>query len=370
MKKRILLLLLLLGAGPAQLVADSCSNSCASSCAPSCASSCSDSDDCSGCPCSGKTFFVARPMYQSYRPELWSEFRNDRMTDAQDGMGSAVEAVAFGSKSTKDRDLAQYFLPNCKNELSVKEVAAIIAGADMKSQTRSIDPQFFNADLMAENFNIVTNNGDFASDVSFSANQSVVGLGLHYKQGFYFNDDFTSWWYIDTSSSLQRVKNEMNICEVITNDGGGANTTANPEAVDSMTAAFKQSSWCYGRIDNCKSLSRTGVADIEFKVGKQYMWKKDCHLASYLGILIPTGNVPKAKHVFEAIVGHGGHWGISSGGEGGIELWSSCHENWHLNLEMAIHGQYLFNKKQVRSFDLKGKPWSRYQEVYANEAQA
>ena len=41
--------------------------------------------------------------------------------------------------------------------------------------------------------------------------------------------------------------------------------------------------------------SKTGVADIEFKVGYEWIQEEPFHLESYLGILIPTGNKPSGQ---------------------------------------------------------------------------
>ncbi len=58
------------------------------------------------------------------------------------------------------------------------------------------------------------------------------------------------------------------------------------------------------------------------------------------------------------------------GGAYGVQIWDDEEKHKHLRVEYNSHSQYLFQKKQTRSFDLKNKPWSRYMEVYANEDQA
>jgi len=355
MKKVLLLAFLLLGSIAPTLVDASCGTT------SNCASSCS-SGECCGCPCSGKTFFTALPLYQSYRPELWSAFRNDRMMAADDGIGGAFDFVGFGGQSTKGNELAAYFLPNCKQALSVSEVSTPNL-ADV--------PNTF-ADLDSTNFNIITVGDSFASTASFDAKQSAMGFGFHYKQGFWFNEERTKWWYVDMSSSVQQVKNTVTICENVTNNGGGADTSLAPTtvAVDSLTAAFSQAAWNFGKIFSGCAQKKTGLADIEFKIGRQSMWFEHCHLGGYVGALIPTGNKPKGVYVFEPIVGHNHHWGVLVGTEGGFEFWTSRCERWHASVEIAGQAQYLFRNTQTRSFDLKNRPWSRYQEVYANQAQA
>jgi hypothetical protein len=290
-------------------------------------------------------------MYSTAREELVAGFRNDRMLAAKDGKGGAFDFVVFGGNTTNGKPLASYFMPYCQNCLSVTEEVGTTA------------------DLLSQNFNVTTVDRDFASTVSFKARQSVIGLGLHYLQSFWYNDDNSKFWYIDTSTSVQNVNNRMRMREVVTTDGGGADTALNPNAVSNMTEAFNQSAWCFGKINSC-SHKKTGLADIEFKVGYQWHWTESCHGASYVGLLIPTGNKAKGRYVFEPIIGWGKHWGLMFGSEFGIDIWESCNEKWTLSLEWYTHSLYLFSNKQIRSFDLKEKPWSRYQEVYANLDQA
>ncbi len=340
--------------GAAVQASTSASSSCCSTTA------CNSNASCA-CPSGSKTFFTNIPLFQSYRPELWTSFRNDRMLSESCGWGGILDIVVYGGQSTNPDQLAAYFLPNCKNNLLVTEALNPLPPFDNSTVL---------GDVMAQHFNIVTNNETFSSRICFGARHSEAGVGLHWKQGFAFNDDKSKWWYLDINLPLTWVKNRMSINETILNNGGGVDTAAsNDPAVVDMTTAFRQAGWKYGKIDcRCKN-TKFGVADIELKFGRQW-WSDCCNAAGYVGVLIPTGNRAKGCYVFEPIVGHGGSAGLIFGSEGGYELWNSCNNNWHLSWAWAAQGMYLFSRCQTRSFDLKNKPWSRYQEVYANLAQA
>jgi hypothetical protein len=296
-------------------------------------------------------------LFQYFRPEVWGGFRNDVMAN-QDGCGGALDVVAYGGQSTKGRELAQYFMPNCKPVLTVNSL--------VQSPPDATTVPF--ADLMAQNFNVFTANGEFESTVSFCAKHTEAGLGLHYKHGFWYNDDSTKWWYLDVTLPITTVSNTFQINENVTNTGGGVSAVV-PGAVANMAEAFNQSAWNYGRVNGCK-MKKTGVADMQIALGWQWAYTDCCQAASFVGVLAPTGNKPCGQFVFEPVVGHGGSVGLFWGSEGGYNFWNSCDDSWHLSFDWAVFSLYLFKTKQVRSFDLKGKPWSRYQEVYANLAQA
>lgn len=319
------------------------------------------------CPCSGKTFFFNRPLFQSYRPELWASFRNDVMAidanqnNSENWFGGALDIVAYGGQSTNSKNLAQYFLPYCKQVLTVRE--KVITGDG--------------TDLEAQNFGIYTINGanpalasGFVSQISFTAKHAEVGVGFHWKQGFLYDDDVSTWFYFDVDLPITYVANQFLIQENIIDNGGGANPNAGVPAYDSMTAAMTQPAWCYGKVSNCCKLSKTAIADIELKFGRQFVYNDSCLFAGYIGILLPTGTSPCGKYIFEPIVGHGKSFGFLWGTEGGYEIWRNCSDDWQLWLDFGCQAMYLFGHTQMRSFDLKNKPWSRYIQLYSNQAQA
>jgi hypothetical protein len=352
-KKSLMLCIALIGSIASTGFAN-CPSSCNTACNTTTVSSCSTKN--CGCPGSAKTFLEVRPLYQSVRPELMSQFHNDVMF-TEEGIGGAFDIVAFGGRSTKPERLASYFLPFCKTQLSVSEAADT------------------GADLLATNFNIFTVDGAigsalaFTSTLSFAARRSEAGLGLHYKQGFGFNEARTAWWYVDINAPITWVRNQFCMTERVGNTGGGVNPNV-PGAVANMTAAFNQTAWNFGKINPACPLKKTGLADIELKFGTEVWCSENCNIGGYVGVLIPTGNLAQAVYVFEPIVGNGKHVGVMWGSEVEFNIWKNCDESWCLDFYGNMHSLYLFKKKQNRSFDLKGKPWSRYISMYANATQA
>jgi hypothetical protein len=313
---------------------------------------CTTKKSCDSCSCeaSSKTFFSVRPLDTSMQAMYVAGFRNERAHVRENGIGGAVEAVFFGSKSLKDERLASYFMPDCTTSMEA------INGTEDESIA-----------LDAEHFNIITTSGDeFKSNICFKMNQSVMGLGLHYKQLFYWNEQETEGWWMSVSSSIQRVKNTVNLSEKIEDPAVDLATGS----VATMKEAFNQSAWCYGKVACDCPEAKLGLADIDIKIGGEILPCADAHFAFYGGLIIPTGNKAKAEYVFEPIVGNGGHFGLETGMEGGYIIWKNDAKNRWFSTEFSTNTQYLFKNTQKRSFDVKNKPWSRYQAVYANKAQA
>lgn len=335
--KKLGLVLFLAAAGTAasQIAADCCSTKKCHSC---------------DCEASSKTFFSARPLDTSMQAMYIAGFRNERTHAREDGKGGAFDFVFFGSKSLKDERLASYFMPDCKTSME-----AINGTLD---ESISLD---------AEHFNIITTSGDeFKSNLCFKMDQTVMGLGLHYKQRFHWNEQETEGWWMSLSSPLTRVKNNVNMSENILDEA----VTLTTGAVASMKAAFNQSTWNYGKISCDCPEAKTRFADVDIKLGYEMLPCAEAHFACYGGVIIPTGNKAKAEYLFESIVGNGGHFGLETGMEGGYILWKNDTNNHWFSAEFSTNTHYLFKNTQKRSFDVKNKPWSRYQAVYANQAQA
>ena len=84
-----------------------------------------------------------------------------------------------------------------------------------------------------------------------------------------------------------------------------------------------------------------------------------CYVNGYVGVLAPTGNRPRARVMFEPIVGHNRHVGFAFGSLMSYDIFTDCDRalSWEVNLDSL----YLFKGRETRSFDLKGHgPWSRY----------
>lgn len=321
------------------------------------------------------TFFSVRPFFQSFMPERVSFFRNELLDECQ-GFGGALEVVFFGSNSTKQGNtkLATFFLPpGCHTYcLNVREFNPIVEANP--ANTADGSPL---KDLEARHFNIRTVNETFASRICIIPSQQVVGVGFCYKQTLSHKCTGEAGFYFEGSLPVMRVENRVCLQETIENNGGGP--ALNPDGtieigldnsprVDSMTAAFAQCNWHYGRIPNRK-LTKWGVGDIELKIGYNSIDCERYQMNSYLGLVVPTGTRVRGKVLFEPIVGNNHHLGVAIGSSMAVELWKWCRYNCTLYLDNDT--RYLFSNHQVRSFDLIYKPWGRYQETYnSSEAAA
>jgi len=317
----------------------------------------------------GHTFFWVRPPFQTAMPEKETMFR-DRAYAREDDCAwcGAVQFVPFGGRSTKSKDLMKFFAPCPKTELAVRQYADPAFQNIGRDPARDINPIHFN---VLYNTGGTVGAGTYSSTLKFRPRQTFYGFGFTWTNYFGRGDCECKHWWGQISFPVLHVRNDMNLTEENREvDGNLADDrAANMEVGFKGNTRFNSSDngiMKFGKIDG--SRKKTGVADIELKLGYDWVNTECCHFDSYLGILIPTGNKPDGEYVFEPIVGHGKHFGVMWGSDGGFQLWEECERT--LYFEYQVNTRYLFKKTQRRSFDLKNRAWSRYLLMYENEAAA
>ncbi|MBP7854345.1 hypothetical protein KAZ82_00230, partial [Candidatus Babeliales bacterium] len=242
----------------------------------------------------------------------------------------------FGVISTAVQNVRSKF---CLNETIAAEATAINAdnfpAVDVTLTTTTVSP-----------YGVVLTAGTNANNTTVSATT-------------YAANDFVTLLNVTATAT---PTGSINPAYIGTNFPAEANTDT--YAPTSVSAAFQQDAWLYGKISNCNKITR--LADIELSLGYQWFCGDCASTNWYLGIVIPTGNKPCATYIAPAVVGNGQHVGIMTGSCTEIMLSDSAdYSSWY---RVDMCWRYLFRNTQKRSFDLVGNSWSRYMMVYADEA--
>jgi len=218
----------------------------------------------------------------------------------------------------------------------------------------------------------------FVSTITPELKRSYWGIGATWKQILSSKD---VGFFLEVSTALQSLTMDMKLNEHViqdlevnpsTNASSYGETWAN-QGYDTgdtvppidMNQAFAQSAWEYGRIDGAQSVTR--LADIELKLGYQFICEDNVMSNMFVGIVIPTGNKAQSKFLAEPIVGNGFHFGLLFGTTQEVQLDMGSETRWSMRSDAAF--RYLFQNTQVRSFDtLSNGQWSRYMMVWENYA--
>jgi hypothetical protein len=113
----------------------------------------------------------------------------------------------------------------------------------------------------------------------------------------------------------------------------------------------------YGKIVN--NQARCALAEINVKLGRTYLFD-DYFLVSYHSLMrLPTGNHQDPEYLFFPVVGNNGHVGIGAGVDFQLLLnrdvsqFAAC-------FFLSLESTFFIKNNQTRTFDLLGRPWSRY----------
>ena len=107
-------------------------------------------------------------------------------------------------------------------------------------------------------------------------------------------------------------------------------------------------------------LNDTKLAEIQIALGYNILLCDDYYLGLQLRGSIPTGNRPEGKFLFEPIVGNGHHGELGIGLCGHWRFWQDECIDQNVGFFLNAYATHLFKTEQCRTFDLKGKPLSRY----------
>ncbi len=111
--------------------------------------------------------------------------------------------------------------------------------------------------------------------------------------------------------------------------------------------------WKFGRFDFC-TRSKTGLADVDIMLGTNICNNDYGHFGFFGIVVVPTGNRPKAKYIFEPIVGNGRHW-EAGGGLSAHFMFNPQTDTCRRNFGIYIDGYvaHVFKTHQTRSFDFR-----------------
>lgn len=231
------------------------------------------------------------------------------------------------------------------------------------------------ADVHAIHFNINTTGAEvFRSKVFLKPTSSIFGCNCAFHVPIRSWDGGNLW--VDIRAPFMVRKNKLSLHEVLLTQGLEPVTTVrgldSAPFVNSISKGVGQKNWRFGKIDinSCapEALEVWGMGDTECSLG----YSADCCHAlrfdCFGGVVVPGDSSQDGTWMYKPILGNGGHAGLFTGvGASGLLFENdvvAC------GVHLVADARYLFARKQCRSFDIVGKPWSRYISVFSSYHQA
>ncbi len=115
----------------------------------------------------------------------------------------------------------------------------------------------------------------------------------------------------------------------------------------------------YARLDPARQ-QKTALSEIQMAIGYNVILDECSYLGFNFRVYAPTGNRPQGIYTFEPIVGNGKHWEVGAGLMAHYLFWRSEDEESSLGFYFNGNFTHLCRATQTRTFDIVGKPNSRY----------
>lgn len=283
---------------------------------------------CSELQSNSHTFFTPRQITTDPTFELalddYYMFLSEESKNYQLYIKPFYQQSCHGSKK------AGYFLPNNTCCASVRE-----------DGTGDINPLWFNV--------ISAPGTTYNSTLCFAPQRTTYG------SVFTFFANLCSWvdglWLLANTAVVGAAHN-VHVHETNRTATGTIPGFAN------LCDGFNNPDWCAGKIKCCGKKTKTGLDDIQIKIGYNFDCGDIDHAAFYGVLTIPTGNRPNADYLFEPLVGSK-HASLGAGLNAGYILCDSNQGS--LSVLTDLKYRYSLSAHERRSFDLcTNGDWSRY----------
>ena len=110
----------------------------------------------------------------------------------------------------------------------------------------------------------------------------------------------------------------------------------------------------------CKSRSKAGLSEVRWECGWHPAQTRTGYFGCNIEGAVPTNSPAKSRYLFEPKIDNGGRWEVGFGWCAGLSLWECDAEDRFLDLYMEGHITHQFARREIRTFDLKGKQNSIY----------
>jgi hypothetical protein len=269
-----------------------------------------------------KTMFIPRLITADEVFELAET--NYQFHTNKTSIRSVIAFKPFYQSSHAGSSLARFFLPCNKRYSAVRE-----------DGMGDINPLWFNL--------ISSDDTLYSSTLSLRPERTSMGMVLTWYADLY--PCVPHLWF-GLNTAVVHTRHNLHVREFNRTSPGVLS------GFENMCDALNNSDWTAGKL-SCRSQSCTGLDDIQLKLGYDCVDACDMHMSPYLVGTIPTGKRPRARYLFEPLVGST-HGSLGLGLNVDVVLYSA------LSCMVDAKYSYGFAGHECRSFDLHNGDWSRY----------
>lgn len=298
-----------------------------------------------------QTYMFVRPIFDSVsiQQASWHNLVYNKQK-----YGAAVQVIGIYEQSYANLFNPSYFFFDFKNKLNISagNNTAIFkttgAGAFQEVSNPfqgQMNVKSLNRDILGQWIGI---NSDQNLSLSLDPQQrqacALVEISQDLKKLF-------SWsifenWFINASLPVTWIENNI-----------GAH--GDKKAID----AFNQPGWQYLNIIN-GDRSSIRLTQATLSLGTKYQSENDVQIITSSGVIVPLVEQPCNGSIFAPIQGFNSHFGFDTQVHFQFPIVKKTPESRsRILMFIDIHNNFLSRNHQLRTYDIKGKPFSRYMKL-------
>ncbi len=297
----------------------------------------------------GQMFMFTRPISNSIsiHQAAWTDFAYEKHK-----LGSGIQVYPIYAQSFENLTSPEYFLFDHKRELTIRGGDApsvfTLYPTGYKAETPDQDhitTQSFNRDILGQwlNENEVEN-----SSYTFNPSQRQAGGVIEFNQDLkkFIDTSLLELWYVSVKLPITYVSNNIGF-------------SGDAKALQ----ALSNNNFQYINVSAC-DISFTRPTNLQIMIGSKYLNENELQIISSMGVIVPLVEQNSNRFLFEPIQGFNSHFAFHSQMLLQFPLLRSddlAHSS--VCYFLSFENTFLARNKQLRTYDLKGKPYSRYLKV-------
>lgn len=154
-------------------------------------------------------------------------------------------------------------------------------------------------------------------------------------------------WFINVAAPITWIESDIGI-------------TGSQAAIDAMNSPnFTFVKMSPGKMDSVR------LTQVAVSLGTRYMGEPDTHVISTTGVIIPLVEQDCNSSVFQPVQGFNAHFGFDTNA---FFQFPICQPHEYSNSKVLfffdLHNTFLARNHQLRTYDIRQKPFSRYMQLY------
>lgn len=314
-----------------------------------------------------QSFFFPRPIYDSvgFEQASWHNIIYRKQKN-----GFAMQVAGIYAQSYDNLFNPAYFLFDFKNQLTISAGTPSVF-TPLTATSSSSTAGGVTTTTASATSQLVVKNGQIGQMSVPSANRDVLGqwVGVLSEQNLHLTlnpQQQQGCIYMELSQDINRIFNNplfenwfINFSMPITWIQNNLGVRGDQGAVD----AFSQRAFKYVKMSP-GDMTSMRISQATVSLGARYMSKDDIQIMTTSGVIIPLAEQPCGGSLFEPIQGFNSHFGFDFLVHFQFPIIQKENNPSRILFFMDLHNNFLSRNHQLRTYDIKHKPFSRYMLLY------